>query len=87
MKNSIKIPVAAMAASLAIGVLAPMPANANNAQISVTHAVHKDTKAQTAARSGASNVTAKKFRVAVMPAPHSGTPSKANLTAPKFIRR
>jgi len=76
-----------MVASLAIGVLAPLPAQANNAKISVTHAVHKDSGTQTAARSAAPNAAAKKFRVAVMPAPRSGSPSHANLTAPKFIRR
>jgi hypothetical protein len=87
MKNSIKIAAATMVAGLAIGVLAPMPAQANNAQIRVTHAVHKNTGTQTAARSATPKATATKFRVAVMPAPHSGTPSRVNLASPKYIRR
>jgi hypothetical protein len=87
MKNNVKIAVATMVAGLAIGVLAPLPAQANSAQIKVTHAVHKDTGTQAAARSATSKATAKKFRMAVMPAPHSGTSSQVNPAAPKFIRR
>jgi hypothetical protein len=87
MRRSIKIPIAAMVAGLAIGVLAPAAANANNAQIKVTHAVHKDGKTQTAARSGKSDARARTFRVAVMPAPRSQASATANPMAPKFIRR
>jgi hypothetical protein len=87
MKNKIKITVATMVAGLAIGVLAPIPAQANSAQVKVTHAVHKQTGTQTAAHSAAPSAATTKFRVAVMPAPHSGTPAPANLASPKFIRR
>ena len=87
MKNELRIAVATVVAGLAVGVLAPLPAKANSAQIKVTHAVHKDTGTKTAARSATSKTTASKFRVAVMPAPHSGTSSQGNLASPKFIRR
>jgi hypothetical protein len=87
MKNNIKFAVTALVAGLALGVLAPMPAKAGNAQIKVTHAVHKDTGTKAAARSTTANAPAKNFRVAVMPAARNGTPSRANLASPKFIHR
>jgi hypothetical protein len=87
MKNELRIAVATVVAGLAVGVLAPLPAKANSAQIKVTHAVHKDTGTKTAAQSASPKAPAAKFRVAVMPAPKAATPSQSTLESPKFIHR
>jgi hypothetical protein len=87
MKSKIKFLLATTVAGLAIGVLAPTLAEANNAQIKVTHAVHQDTGAQAAAASAKSDAAAKKFRVAVVASPHAATPSPVNSASPKYIRR
>jgi len=76
-----------MVASLAIGVLAPLPAVANSAQVKVTHAVHKESATKTTARSKAAKSQASKFRVGVMPAPQAAASSQSTKSSPKFIHR
>ena len=87
MKNGIKILLASMVVGLAVGVLAPMPSMANNAQVKVTHALRQDNGTQVAARSTGSDAKATKFKVAVMATPHTTTAVPASSTSPRFIHR
>jgi FlaG/FlaF family flagellin (archaellin) len=87
MKNGIKILLAAAVAGLATGFCAPMASKANNAQIKVTRAVHKDTGTQVATRSSTAGAKATNFKVAVMATPHTATTTSASPTSPRFIHR